>query len=124
MRVLRYIFLTTIIISLAQCSPNKNITSADQKAEDTHELIIFDTNFNTWLVSQSSIDMYSYAFLKSKNTMFVAEYNNRVINRRKYGMDLYPQSIDFNPNVEYDKDFQFKLYNYFIYFQQKYNQRL
>lgn len=124
MRAIKVLFLFCSAILLIQCGSTKSTLVNVNESENTHELVVFDTRFNSWLVSQPSIEMYSYAFLKAKNTIFASEYNSRANNRQKYNADLYPQPIDYSPSEEYDKELQYNLYNYFIYFQKKYNQRL
>lgn len=120
-RLILILFTTTILF---QCSSTKTLAVNVSKTEEKHELIVFDTNFNSWLATQPSIDMYSYDFLKTKNTIFVSKYNSRVNNRLSYNANLYPQQIEYSSRGEYDKELQYTLYNYFIYFQEKYNQRL
>lgn len=107
-----------------QCSSSKTASVQVTESDNEYELVVFDVGFNSWLATQPSIDMYSHAYLKTKNLTFVTEYNSRVNNRRYYGSDLYPQRIEYSALENYDKELDYTLYNYFIYFQEKYNQRL
>ncbi len=54
----------------------------------------------------------------------VIEWNNRVINTLQFDPQLYQLQIDYDPMIDYGYEVNYKLYNYFIYFQRKYNQRL
>lgn len=124
MRVIKVLFIVCIAIFISQCSSTKTTSVNVTESENKHELLVLDARFNSWLVTQPSMEMYSYAFLRAKNAIFASEYNSRVANRQNYSVDLYPQIIDYSSNEEYDKDLQYNLYNYFIYFQKKYNQQL
>src|SRR5690625_4859476 len=78
-----------------QCSSSNTASIQVAESEEKHELIVMDSGFNSWLATQPSIEMYSHAYLKTKNVTFVAEYNSRVNNRQYYGNDLYPQRIEY-----------------------------
>ena len=51
-------------------------------------------------------------------------WNNRVLLPAQYDTNLYQWPIDYDPKIDYGYEVNYKLYNYFIYFQRKYNQRL
>lgn len=124
MKILRYLIILGSVALFYQCKSTKSTSVQVAETEEKHELIVLDINFNSWLVLRPSIDMYSLSYLKTKNATFVAEYNNRVINRFNYSADLYPQRIEYSTTENYGKELEYTLYNYFIYFQEKYNQRL
>ena len=67
---------------------------------------------------------YSQQYLESKNQILVTEWNIRVSNPQRYDPNLYELPIDYRPNIDYGYDVNYKMYNYFIYFQLKYNQKL
>ncbi len=124
MKTIKALFILFCSLLLIQCSSTQKTSINVSENEDEHELMVLDSGFESWLATQPSIAMYSYSFLRAKNTIFVAEYNNRVNNRQNYSFDLYPQRIEYSSTEEYNKELQYTLYNYFIYFQKKYNQRL
>ncbi|WP_368662325.1 DUF6146 family protein [Zobellia laminariae] len=62
--------------------------------------------------------------MESRNQIFVANYNQKVMQPMRYDPNLYEQQINYEPNTDYGYEVNYKLYNYFIYFQRKYNQRL
>jgi len=107
-----------------QCSSSNTASVQVTESEEEYELVVLESGFNSWLATQPSINMYSLSFLRTKNISFVAEYNSRVNNRTSYSVDLYPQRIDYSAIETYDKELEYTLYNYFIYFKEKYNQRL
>ncbi|WP_299781172.1 DUF6146 family protein [uncultured Formosa sp.] len=90
-----------------------------------YEIIIIEPGFNSWLTSTAKPEgYYSQEYLESKNYILVTEWNNRVSNPHRYDPNLYELSIDYRPNVDYGYEVNYKMYNYFIYFQLKYKQKL
>lgn len=90
-----------------------------------YEIIIIEPGFNFWLQSIARPEgYYSQSFLETRNQIFVVNYNQRVMQPMRFNRDLYPLQIDYNSNIDYGYEVNYKLYNYFIYFQRKYNQRL
>tara|TARA_R110001583_G_scaffold21803_1_gene82431 strand:+ start:349 stop:756 length:408 start_codon:yes stop_codon:yes gene_type:complete len=99
------------------------INIADTKTE--YEIIIIEPGFNFWLNSIAKPEgYYSQSYLENRNNVYVIEWNQRVMQPQVYVPDLYELQIDYSPNIDYGYEVNYKLYNYFIYFQRKYNQRL
>jgi hypothetical protein len=93
--------------------------------ESNYEIIIIEPGFNVWLQSVARPEgYYSQSFLENRNRILVIEWNNRVLNPSRYNPRLYELQINYDPFVDYGYEVNYKLYNYFIYFQRKYNQRL
>lgn len=80
-----------------------------------HELTIIDPGFDVWLATQPPIDFYSYEYYRQKNIMYVNEWNRRYNSGRNRG--LYEYYIDYSPNINYPPDLNYRLYNYFRYFE-------
>jgi hypothetical protein len=94
-------------------------------AESNYEIIIIEPGFNVWLQSVARPEgYYSQSFLENRNLLYVIEWNNRVMNALQYNPQLYELQINYDSFVDYGYEVNYKLYNYFIYFQRKYNQRL
>lgn len=90
-----------------------------------YEIIIIEPGFNLWLQSIAKPEgYYSQSFLENRNQIFVINYNQRVQQPLRYSSSLYEWQIDYDSGIDYGYDVNYKLYNYFIYFQRKYNQRL
>ncbi|HLW31625.1 MAG TPA: DUF6146 family protein [Aequorivita sp.] len=131
-----FLFLITISISVFfSCGPTQSTIGSDTKdlgvESDTihianedleYDIMIVEPGFNSWLISQPPRGFYGQSLLESKNRLFVSEYNNRVLQPAKYGMNLYNEQINYDPNVDYGYEVNYLLYNYFVYFQEKYNQ--
>ncbi|WP_299799458.1 DUF6146 family protein [uncultured Maribacter sp.] len=99
------------------------ITISSDKTE--YEIIIIEPGFNTWLSSIAKPEgYYSQNFLENRNYIMVVEWNNRVMQPSRFDPNLYELRIDYSNQIDYGYEVNYKLYNYFIYFQRKYNQRL
>ena len=105
-----------------------------QTAEDTieiksdkteYEIIIIEPGFNFWLQSIAKPEgYYSQSYLETRNRILVSNWNQRVLQPMRFDPNLYQMQIDYEPHIDYGYEVNFKLYNYFIYFQRKYRQRL
>ena len=93
--------------------------------ETEYEIIIIDPGFNLWLQSIARPEgYYSQSFLENRNQFLVLEWNQRVLQPSRFNPNLYMLQIDYQPDIDYGYEVNYKLYNYFIYFQRKYRQRL
>ena len=119
---------------ITSCSSKKNITNNESKLDDSivrianeeleYEIIIFDPGFSTWLNSVAQPEgYYTQEFLEIRNRLYVLEWNQRVQQPLTYG-NLYAMVIDYDPNIDYGYEVNYKLYNYFIYFQLTNKQQL
>lgn len=108
---------------------NSNITAQDtvRIANDSleYEILIIEPGFNSWLVSTAKPEgFYSQQYMENRNRQYVLEYNQRVLQPQRYSSSLYELQIDYQPTIDYGYEVNYKLYNYFIYFQLTYKQRL
>ena len=93
--------------------------------ETEYEITIIDPGFYTWLMSIARPEgYYSQEFLENRNRILVINWNQRAMLPTQYDPDLYQFPIDYQPGIDYGYEVNYKLYNYFIYFQRRYNQRL
>lgn len=90
-----------------------------------YEIIIIDPGFNNWLLTRARPRGYhEQTYLESRNIVLVTEWNARVLQPNQYNPNLYEFQINYDPNIDYGYEVNYLLYNYFLYFQLKYNQRL
>ncbi len=102
---------------------NDTVTIANEELE--YEIIIIEPGFNAWLVSRAQQrGFYSQQFLETRNNIYVIEWNQRVLQPQRFNPNLYELRIDYQQNIDYGYEVNYLLYNYFIYFQMTYNQRL
>lgn len=123
---------------IASCTGSKSSTQKTSdiniKEQDTvriandsleYEIIIIEPGFNSWLASTAKPEgYYSQQYMEVRNRQYVIEWNDRVMQPLAYNSNLYESQIDYQPNIDYGYEVNYKLYNYFIYFQLTYNQRL
>lgn len=117
--------------STKKASNSSNPTTTEQDTvriandELEYEIIIIDPGFSGWLVSRARPEGYhSQQYLETRNRVLVTEWNNRVLQPQRYNPNLYEMRIDYDPNIDYGYEVNYKLYNYFIYFQLTYKQQL
>jgi hypothetical protein len=90
-----------------------------------YEVIIIEPGFNTWLETRARPkSFYSKSFLEKKNIKYVVEWNYRALNPLKFNPNLYEMQINYQQGIDYGFEVNYILYNYFIYFQNKYKQQL
>ena len=89
-----------------------------------YEIIIIEPGFYNWLVTQFPEEYYSQGFLRNRNIAYVMEYNRRVILPSRFNPDLYQLEINYDPSIDYGKEVDYLLYNYFIYFERNYERLL
>ncbi|WP_026010112.1 DUF6146 family protein [Algibacter luteus] len=134
-------YILCISMFIVSCNTTKKVakTSTDEQLEslkqnDTvkianddieYEIMIIEPGFNFWLASiAKQRGYYSQEFLENRNNLYVMEWNQRVLLPQQYRTDLYELQIDYQQGIDYGYEVNYVLYNYFIYFQRKYNQRL
>ena len=102
-----------------------NDTVVINSDENSYEIIIIDPGFNAWLLGRARPrHYYSQGFMETRNQIYVTNWNTRVSQPQQFDPNLYELRIDYNSREDYGYEINYKLYNYFIYFQLKYNQRL
>ncbi len=121
------IFLISVLGLFWACSSSKDMQSAEQSnieiAEDSteYELIVFDSRFETFLVSQPFPKWYySDEYYKQWNYRYCVEWNIRHSNPMQFG-DFYETNIPYDTTVDYGVDFNFRLYQYFQFIEKEYN---
>lgn len=103
----------------------ENDTVVIENDELEYEIIIIEPGFNYWVASRAQQrGFYSQDYLENRNRIMVIEWNQRVLQPQLYNPNLYELQIDYQQNIDYGYEVNYLLYNYFIYFQITYNQRL
>ncbi|MFK7833435.1 MAG: DUF6146 family protein [Winogradskyella sp.] len=93
--------------------------------ETDYEIIIIEPGFNAWLLGTARPEgYYSQDWLESRNAILVQEWNIRNMQPMQFNPDLYQLRIDYDTRTDYGYEVNYKLYNYFVYFQLTYKQRL
>ena len=136
---MKYLSSTFLLVILFySCGPKKQITTPDDQVniqtgdtikisneESDYEIIIIEPGFNNYLNSIARPEgFYSQTFLENKNIFYVQAWNNRVLQPQRFSPNLYEMQINYQQSIDYGYEVNYKLYNYFIYFQNKYKQNL
>lgn len=102
---------------------NDTVRIANEELQ--YEVIIIDPGFSSWLASRAFPRGYlSQSYMENKNIFYVTEWNNRVLQPQRYNPNLYEMSINYDQNTNYGYEVNYLIYNYMIFFQNTYNQRL
>jgi hypothetical protein len=90
-----------------------------------YEIIIIEPGFNYWLASVARPEgYYGQSWLENRNRIYVLNWNQRVLQPQDFDPALYEMQINYDANIDYGYELNYKLYNYFLYFQRKYKQQL
>ncbi len=127
MKKLIFIIIALIMFIIPDAYGQKGENRTERLKVDTlklvndsleYELIITDPGFEGWLVGKPSINYRSDTYYRSKNNLYVIEWNSRFLNPLKYGL-IYENYIDYDPRIDYGIELNYKLYYYFRYFEEK-----
>lgn len=134
MKALKYISVSIIFLILfyaCGASPLKNNSNTKEEPvvikNDSleYEIIIIDIGFTAYLNSIAKPEgFYSQNYLENRNRIIVPIWNNRVNNPFNFNPNIYENIIDYNPHINYGYEVNYKLFNYFMFAQQKYRMRL
>lgn len=105
---------------------NTGLSDTVRIANDSleYEILIIDPGYSYFLNSMARPEgYYSLSYLESKNRFLVNDYNQRVRLPQQFDSRIYEMEINYDPNIDYGYDVNYKLYNYFVFLSRKYNQR-
>ncbi len=133
MRNLIYTILALGFLMVSCGSPKNTVASTDNQKEEPvriandsleYEIIIIDIGFTSYLATAKPMSYYSQSYLETRNRIYVTEWNYRARNLTRYDASIYENVIDYQPNIDYGLEVNYKLFNYFQFAQRKYNMRL
>jgi hypothetical protein len=133
-----FLYAILACVLLVACNSTKNNTVVEETKpiidNDTinisnealeYQIIIIEPGFSSWFATRAKPKgFYSQNYLENKNKLFVSAWNTRVLNPSQFDPNLYDMQINYDYGTDYGYDVNYKLYNYFIYFQLKYKQQL
>lgn len=127
------IYITGILgFLIVGCGTQQSTTSYDEKEEPVriandsleYEITIIDPGFTNYLATAKPESYYNQSSLETRNRVLVMEWNNRFRNPLQYNSNIYENEIDYQPNIDYGMEVNYKLYQYFQFAQKKYKMRL
>lgn len=130
--------IAIFLLAILGCNTTKSTLTSSNKVLTTqndtiriandelqYEVIIIDPGFSSWLASKAYPRGYhSQSYLENKNQIYVGEWNRRVLQPQQYSPNLYEMTIDYQPHIDYGYEVNYLIYNYMIYFQNTYKQKL
>ena len=122
----KIIFLVITCLFMYSCSTQSvlkktipiNDTNSEIASQDSteYELLILDIGFESWLATRSSIAMaHSNAYYKNWNHIYVTEWNHK----HMQGHPIFENYIEYDLFEDYGLDINYKLYNYFLFVEEK-----
>ncbi len=86
-----------------------------------YEIIIIDAGFTSFLNSIAKPEgHYSQNYIEARNRVWVSEWNNRARNHSQFNANIYENIVDYQSTIDYGYEVNYKLFNYFLFAQQKY----
>ncbi|WP_299522385.1 DUF6146 family protein [Winogradskyella sp.] len=129
--------LSLLIASCKSYTPEQTINHGNENAlvendtvsissdETDYEIVIIEPGFNVWLISTARPrGYYTQNWLEERNRLYVQAWNQRNMQPGVFDQNLYMLRIDYDARTDYGYEVNYLLYNYFVYFQLKYNQQL
>jgi len=128
----KIILLLLTIIFLWNCNSTKNMNTTKKdnpvriaNDELEYEITIFDIGFETYLNTIAKpMNYYSESYLETKNKFYVSTWNQRARDPLHNNSDIYENIIDYDYNIHYGLEVNYKLYNYFKFVEYKYKEHL
>ena len=135
MKLLKPIFYLLSITLFIACGSYTNTTSKTTTIKEDpviiankaleYEIIIIDLGFTSYLNSIARpMSYHSQTYLQNKNRIYVTVWNSRAQNPQRYNSSIYENVIEYETNVDYGLEVNYKLYWYFKFAEQKYKMRL
>ena len=133
MKLLKYLVAITVCFTVFfSCGvSSKKINNSKEEpvviANDSleYEIIIIDPGFNAFLSSIAQPEgFYSQNYMEVRNRVWVVTWNQRFQNPQQFNQNIYENRIDYEPNIDYGYEVNYKLFNYFLFAQRKYKMSL
>ncbi len=127
------LMLITVGIFFLACGSlpiQKKVTEKEEPvviANDSleYEVIIIDPGFTYYLNAIAFPEgYYSQKYLETRNRAWVITWNQRFQNPNLFNSNIYENMINYEQTVDYGYEVNYKLFNYFLFAQRKYNMNL
>lgn len=114
---------SSVPISKKKIEKEKPVVIANDSLE--YEIIIIDIGFNYFLNAIAQpVGYYSQNYMEVRNRVWVTSWNMRAQNPLQYNPNIYENTIDYQSSIDYGYEVNYKLFNYFLFAQQKYKMTL
>ncbi len=129
MKALPFLLIFNLLICSCSTQPtrdaktNEQTLTPEKNEEGEWDLEVLDSNYTYFLNAVAKpITMYSESFLKNRNQLLVSEWNSYYYSGTY--RNIIESSISYDPNENYGKKFDYKLYQVFVFVQWKYGLKL
>ncbi|MEX1383573.1 DUF6146 family protein [Lutibacter sp.] len=130
----KIIYFLAAVFFIVGCSSTTKTTKTEPQLPEgavriandelEYEIIIIDPGFETYLLTIAKpANFYSQSYYEIKNKFYVTEWNSRARSPLTYNPNIYANVIDYDFNIDYGLDVNYKLYNYFKFVEYKYKQQ-
>ena len=85
--------------------------------KNPYDHAVLDLGYESFLAMQPSAETYSLSYLQNKNKQYVSVWNSRVTTGNP---EIYEMPIDYNSQTFYGLDFEYKLFQFFKFMEDKY----
>jgi hypothetical protein len=118
MKNILFIFALILSACTVQKSAQKSgVPKINGKDSTEYELLVLDPGFESWYILKNSPSLSrSKIYYHNWNTLYVEEWNNRVMSSRH--SEIFGERIDYDFNVDYPFEIEHKLFYYFQYVEQ------
>src|SRR5690606_1937856 len=89
----------------------------EESAKSEYDLAVLDLGYESFLAMQPSAKTYSLSYLQNKNKQYVSIWNSRVNTGNPY---IYEMRIDYDSQTYYGLEFEYKLFQFFKFMEDKY----
>jgi hypothetical protein len=97
----------------------------DRGEEDEYEVVIFDTGFDRWFATHGRpVGFHSPQYYEMMNRRYVTAWNEKVSTHGFRMNSPFQQHINYDPNIDYGLEVNYKLYYYFKYIEDVYGRFL
>ena len=85
-------------------------------SQEEYDLAVLDLGYESFLAMQPAAATYSLDYLENKNRQYVSVWNQRVLSGNP---DIYEMPIDYEDKTYYGLDFEYKLFMFFKFMEDK-----
>lgn len=133
-KLIKQLFILSFLIGLFWACGSSVVKTKKTEKEDPvviandsleYEIIIIDPGFTYFLNAVAQPEgYYSQTYMEARNRAWVTTWNIRARNPSQFNTNIYENIIDYQQNIDYGYEVNYKLFNYFLFAQQKYRMSL
>ncbi|WP_283671006.1 DUF6146 family protein [Candidatus Ornithobacterium hominis] len=122
---MKFFILSFSFLFLYSCAGMKNAKENQREQKTLHlepdedgeyDVIVLDPSYGVFLNTRAlPMNYYSEEFLHSKNIRLVNEWNYRHSQPMRFNPNVYEVHIDYRPSIKYGLEFEWKLFNFFMF---------